>query len=140
MQFGIFGTTIKSLDADADILGIGFGVFDGNIPVAIVVKNSCIEQFVLGARPVALIFFEQLGIGILALRILIEHPHIAVRGCAVEVKPVFLDVLAMNAFVAGKTEHSLFQNWITPVPQRQREYEQLIAVADSGNAIFTPAI
>src|SRR6266702_8767762 len=62
------------------------------------------------------------------------------RRRAVEVKVVFLDVLAVIAFVAGKPEQALFQDRIAAVPQRERKTDLLVAVADACDAVFIPAV
>ncbi len=61
-------------------------------------------------------------------------------GKVVEVEPVLLHILAVISFTAGEPEHALLQNGIAAVPKRQSEYQQLIAVADAGNAVLTPAV
>src|SRR5262249_18997324 len=58
----------------------------------------------------------------------------------VEVEVVLLDVLAVIAFVAAQTEEPLFENRIAPVPQRQREADQLMMVRESREAVFVPAV
>src|SRR5579872_1918782 len=55
-------------------------------------------------------------------------------------EPIFLRILAMIAFVGSQPEQALFQNGIEAVPKGQREYQQLIAVADSRNPVLAPAI
>ena len=62
------------------------------------------------------------------------------RGRAVEVEVVFLDVLAVIALVAGEAEEAFFQDRIALVPQRDRETDRLVTVADAGQAVFVPAI
>jgi len=59
---------------------------------------------------------------------------------AVEVEVVFLDVLAVVAFVAGRAEDPLFQDGIAPIPQRQGKADVLVTVADAGDAVFVPAV
>ena len=61
-------------------------------------------------------------------------------GSVVEVEPVFFYVLAVVALVAGKAEHALFEDGVAAIPQGQREDQKLVAIADSRDAVFTPAI
>ena len=58
----------------------------------------------------------------------------------VEIEVIFFYVLAVIAFVAGQAEEAFFQNRITFVPQSQGKADGLLAVADSGQPIFIPAI
>src|ERR1700730_4948638 len=76
----------------------------------------------------------------LCARILVQHPHVAVGGRAVQVEPVFVDVLAVVALVAGEAEHALFENGIAAVPQSEGKDEHLEAVTDSGDTILAPAV
>jgi len=50
------------------------------------------------------------------LRILVQILHVGMRGSAVEVEVIFLYILAMIAFVAGKPKKPFFQDRITFVP------------------------
>src|SRR5579859_2693406 len=61
-------------------------------------------------------------------------------GSVIEVEPVFLYVLAVVALVAGKAEHAFFQDGVAAIPQGQREHQKLVAIADSCDTVFTPAI
>jgi len=63
-----------------------------------------------------------------------------VRRGAVEVEVIFLHILAMIAFVAGQPEETLFEDGIRPVPEREAEADELVAVADRGEAVLVPAI
>ena len=74
------------------------------------------------------------------MRILVEHLHVAVGGCAVQVEVVFLDVLAVVAFGAGQAVQPLLEDRVVPVPQRQGEAQVLGAVADPGQAVLVPAV
>ena len=58
----------------------------------------------------------------------------------VEVEVVLLDVLAVVALVAGEAEEPLLQDRVAAVPQRQREADALVAVADAGQAVLVPAV
>src|SRR5258706_3582642 len=108
MQLGGVRAAIESFDADADVFWTGLGILDKYVPVAVVVEDTGVEEFVLRTGAIALVLFQQFGIGVLTLRVLVEHAHVAMRRRAVEVKPIFLDVFSVNAFVAGKAEHAFF--------------------------------
>src|ERR1700684_2688428 len=131
---------IESLHAYADIFRRFFRVLDKNIEVAIVIKDAGIEQLKLSAPAAPTALFDQLFIGIFPLRIFVEHPHIAVRGSAVEMEPILLYVLAVIPFIAREPKHALLQNRIAPIPKRQCEHEKLIPVIDSRDAVLAPAI
>src|SRR3981081_463656 len=62
------------------------------------------------------------------------------RRCVIEIEPVFLYVLAVIALVAGESEHPLFENRVAAIPERERENQQLVTVANARDAVFTPAI
>jgi hypothetical protein len=63
-----------------------------------------------------------------------------VRRRGVEVVVTLLDVLAVIAFWARQPEEPLLKNGIVAVPQREREREATLAIADAEEAVFTPAI
>ena len=61
-------------------------------------------------------------------------------GVRVEVEVVLLHVLAVVALAVGQAEQPLLEDRILAVPQRQREAEQLLVVADAGEAVLAPAV
>ncbi len=83
---------------------------------------------------------DQVRVGIRALRILVQILHVRVAGDVVEVEVVLLDVLAVIAFVAGQAEHPLLEDRVGAVPQREREAQLLLVVADAGDAVLAPAV
>ena len=94
-----FGPAIERLDPDADVFGRGLRIFDEDIEVPIVIKHSGVEQFVFQATSRApSILLNQIPIRKLALRILVEVLHVAVRRSVVEIEVIFFDVLAVIAF------------------------------------------
>ncbi|MCE3225410.1 MAG: hypothetical protein K0S58_3590, partial [Nitrospira sp.] len=50
----------------------------------------------------------------------------------IEVEVVLLHILAVIAFVAGKSEDSFFQDRVFPVPQGQGKADDLMAIANAG--------
>ncbi len=62
------------------------------------------------------------------------------RGSVVEVKVAFLYVLAVIALFAREAKETFFEEWITAIPQGDGEADLLVAVADSGQAVFIPAV
>ena len=88
----------------------------------------------------AAVLLDQPRVGKLALRILVEHLQVGVRRRGVEVVVQLLHVLAVVALAVGQAEEPLLQNRIAAVPQRQRQAEPLLVVADAGDAVLAPAI
>src|SRR5437016_3207042 len=76
----------------------------------------------------------------LALWVLVEHLHVAVRGRAVEVEIIFLDVFAVVSLTRREPEQPLLQNRIAAIPERQGETQDLITVANPGDAVFAPTV
>ena len=44
----------------------------------------------------------------------------------------------MISFATSQTKGALFQNWIAAVPERERETDHLMAIANSGEPVFIP--
>ena len=112
-----FRATVMHGDTDQDVFRITFSVFDKHIEVAVVVEDASVEKFVFHllarAPPVRL---HQIAIGIFSLGILVQVLHVRVCRCAVEIKVVFLDVLAVIAFAVGQPEKPFFQDRVATVP------------------------
>src|SRR6185503_15675014 len=119
------GTAIVYRDAHQHVIGVRLRIFDEHVEVAILCERAGVEQLVLGlaARPL-LTLLHQLRVWIGALRVLIELLH----------------VLVVIAFAVGQSEQPLLQNRIAAVPQRQRQTQSLLVIAESSEAVFTPAI
>ena len=78
--------------------------------------------------------------GILGLRILVERLHVRMRRRRIEVVVALLHVLAVVALRAGQAEQPLLQDRVAAVPQRQREAQPALAIADAQQPVFAPAI
>ena len=141
MQHCVFRAPIESLDAYADVFGIRLGILNEDIEIAVVIENARIEQLELRTLSgAAAVFFHQMGIRELSLRVFVKHPHVAVRGSVVEVEIIFFYVFAVIALGRTQPEHSLFQDRIAPVPKRERKDQKLVPIANPGDSIFAPAI
>src|SRR6478672_10562110 len=46
----------------------------------------------------------------------------------------------MIPLATGKSEEPFFQNWIVPIPEGQGKADQLVPIANTGEAIFVPTI
>src|SRR5688572_22756905 len=58
----------------------------------------------------------------------------------VEIIIIFLHIFAMIAFASRQPENSLFKNRVFAIPERERETDFLMAVGNSPNSVFIPAI
>src|SRR5262249_48444423 len=90
------------------------------------------------AAPPVLLDEEPVGIG--GLRVAVEAAHVAVRRRRVEVVIELLHVLAVVALGAGDAEEPLLEDRIAAVPQRQREAQAALAIADPEEAVLAPAV
>src|SRR6202011_4582980 len=86
------------------------------------------------------VFLEELRVGKSALRVFVDH---ALKGMArqrVDVEVTLLHVLAVIAFVRNEAEVTLLQDRIAFVPERERPAEDLVAIAETCDAVLTPAV
>ncbi len=141
MQGGRLRAAVGGDDADVDLVRRGLGVAHFHVPVAAVVECARVEQgeWRIKARA-ARVLMHQPAIRVLGLGILVEIAHPGVGGRGVEIEVVLLDVLAVVALVAGEAEGALLEDRIAAVPQRQREAQTLLLVADAAHAILIPAV
>src|SRR5262249_33693080 len=135
------GAAVVRRDADADVLGAGLGVLDDDVEVAIIGEDTGVEQFVLGlARGAAAGFGDAVGVGGSGLRVLVEVAEVRAGGGGVEVEVGFLDVVAVVAFGAAEAEEAFLEDGVAFVPQGEGEDEELVAVAEAGEAVLAPAV
>jgi len=92
---------------------------------------------VLAAAPVLL---NQVRIGKRCLWVFVQVLHVGMRGRAVEIEVVLFDILAVIPFASRQPKQALFQDRIMFIPESDGEAEVLVAVANSSNAIFIPAV
>ena len=110
--------------------GLFFGVFHEHVEISVIVEDTGIEQFVFELLPRSPpVGLDQVPVGKLALRVLVEVLHVGVRRRAVEVEVVLLHILAMIALVVREPEQALLQDRVALVPQRQRKTKPLLVVA-----------
>src|SRR5713226_196274 len=62
------------------------------------------------------------------------------RGSGIEIVIELLHVLAVIALFSTQPEQPFFQDGIAPVPERDGEAEELVPIADAGDAVLVPAI
>src|SRR6476469_4278156 len=128
-------------NADQNVVRRRLRIFDEHIEVAIVVEYAGVEEFVLtivARAPTVLI--DEMRIGKLPVRILVERLVVRVCWRAIQVEVALIDVLAVVAFVVRQAEQAFFQNGIPAVPQRDRETEAALAVAPAEKSVFSPPI
>src|SRR5262249_56106198 len=63
-----------------------------------------------------------------------------VGGDRVQVPPVLLDILAVVALRPGQPEGALLQDRVAAVPQRQRQAQPLLDIAEPGQPVLAPAV
>ena len=113
------GAAIGRFDADQDIVGAGFGVFDDHVEITIVVENAGVDELELQiAFAAPAVFFNQPPVRKFRLRVLVEKFHVGVGRRRVEIKIILFNVFAVVALVTGETEEAFFQDRIFAVPQR----------------------
>ena len=135
------GPAVVDGDAHEDVAWPGFGVLHEHVEVAVLVEGAGVDQLVLEvlARAPA-VGLEQVAVRELALRVLVQELHVRVRRRRVDVEVVLLDVLAVVALAVGEPEETFLQDRVALVPERQREAQALLVVADPAQTVFAPAI
>ena len=128
-------------DADEHVLRTLLGVLDEHVEVPVLVEHAGVEELVLEllARSSA-VGLDQVPVRKLALRVLVQVLHVRVRRRAVEVEVVLLHVLAVVALAVGESVEALLQDRVALVPQRQREAQPLLVVADSAETVLAPLV
>ena len=136
-----FRPAVGERQADEHVVRIGLGILRDDIEVASVVEDTRILdfEFRLQARAPR-VPLDQLRIGKLRLRILVERPHIGMRRRRIEIVPDLFRIFAVIALRIRKPENPLLQNGIALIPQRHRKAQPALAVADPEQPILAPAI
>src|SRR5215471_8379133 len=100
--------TVYRGDANEDIFWIGLGILDRDVEVAILRKNTCVDQFIFRfASPTTTILGHQIGIREGALWIFVQGLHVRMSRGTVKKVVVFLHILTMVAFRASQAEEPL---------------------------------
>jgi len=141
MQPGLVRPPVVHGDLDQHVVGRRLGVLDEHVEVAVLGEDAGVQQLVLEiaatARPVGR---HQVGVRVRRLWILVQELQVRMGRGAVQVEVVLLDVLAVVPLAVGQPEHPLLQQRVAAVPQRQREAQPLLVVADAGDAVLTPPV
>ena len=88
----------------------------------------------------AAVLVDQGLIGKCCLRIFVQALHVGVRGSAVEIEILLLDIFAVVALVTAEAEEALLEDRVAGVPEAESEADALVAVADAGEAVLVPAV
>jgi hypothetical protein len=135
------GAAILDRDPNEHVLDARLGVLHEDIEVPIAIEDARVEEFVFTVVACALLVAcTQRVIREAGLRILVEILHVGMRGRAIQVEAVVLDVFAVAAFGVGQPEEPFFQEGIAPVPERDCEADQLLTIADAGEPVVAPAV
>ena len=128
-------------DAAEDVLRCRLRVLDLDVEVVVVVEDAGVEQLVLQLMPrPGSVRGDEVVVRELLLRVLVEIALVAVRRDVVDVEVVLLDVLAVVALDVRQAEQALLQDRVALVPQRDRQAQPLLVVADPGDAVLAPPV
>ena len=118
---------IAHADLDEDVLRRLLGILHKDIEVAIIVEDTRIQQLVLHVATITLfVLLDQIAVRESRLRILVQVLHVGMRGRAVEVEVVFLDVFAVVGLAVGQAEHAFLEDGVFAVPQGHAKAKQLL--------------
>ena len=132
---------VSHLNRHQDVVRVSLRVVHLDDPVPVLVERPGVQEFVLGLGAVAPgVLGDEVVVGVGALRVVIAPPVPRVARHRVQVPPVLLDVLAVIALLAGKPERPLLEDRVAPVPQRQRQAQPLLDVAEPGEPVLAPAV
>jgi hypothetical protein len=83
---------------------------------------------------------HELLVGERSLRVPVEQLTPRVRGCGVQGPPVLLHVLTVVALPVRQTEPALLEPVVPLVPQRDRQVQEAVSVAQARDAVLTPPV
>ena len=123
------------------VVGSALGVLDVDVDVAIIVEDAGVEQLVLQLEPASsAVRGDEIGVRELVQRISVAVLQVRARRSGVEVEVVLLHVLTVIALGVRQSEHPLLQDRIDPVPERNREAQALVVVAEAGDSVLAPFV
>ena len=86
----------------------GLGVVGGDVPVAVAVEGTRVDQLVLGREPVSpAVLGQQVAVGKFDLGVEVAPLHPGVGGRGVDVPPVLLGVLTVVSLVCGTRKQTI---------------------------------
>ena len=132
---------VVNCDSDQDVVGRTLGVFNEDIEIAIAIEDPRVGQFVLKFLTRSLtIDIQQFLVGEDGLRILVQSLAIGMSRGGIEVEVAVLDVFAVITFVAGEAIQTFLEDRVDTIPQGEGKAESALAVGETEQAIFTPAV
>ena len=141
MKRGRIGTPVDGGEADEDVLGVGLGVLDRHVEVAVLVEDARVEEFVLHLGFAALgVGVHEVLVGEGGLWVFVVALEVGVAGRPIHVEVVFLHVLAVVALAAGESEGAFLEDGVFLVPEREREAEALVVVRKAEQTVLAPAV
>ena len=141
MQWCVVWSSIGDRHTDEDVFRVRLGVLNCDVEVAAAIEQAGISQFVLGVIPgKGRVLRPQFVVGKSPLRVFVEGPHEGVCRRRIEIEVRLFDVLAMITFVVAESEQAFLENRILTVPQSKAETQSALAIGDSQQAVFAPAI
>src|SRR5207245_116137 len=141
MQCGRLRPAITYADLDEEVFWRLFSIFHKDIEVAVLLEHTRVEQFIFHVATIApLVGLDQIVVRIFRLRIFVQVLHVGMRGRAVEVEVVFLNVFTVVGLAVREAEHTFLEDRVLAVPQRNRKTKQLLVIADAGKTILSPVV
>ena len=141
MQLGSLRSAVMRGNTNQNIFRAGLGILDKDVEIAVLIEDARFNQLEFQITPgPPPVFLHQAGVGVFRLGVFVQEFHIRVSRRVIQVKVVFLHVLAVVALVSAEAKQPFLQDRITAVPEGRREADVLMTVRDAGNAIFAPAI
>ena len=134
-------TTVNNADPNRDVIRGGLRVFDEDIEIATLIKDTRINQLEFRLiTPTPAVLLEQALIGKTLLRILVKPPHEAMGGGIGEMVIVIFNIFAVVPLFISQTKRPLFQNGVLAIPKGKRKAKTTLVIANAQQAIFAPAI
>ena len=141
LQAGRILAAVVDGHADQDVVRSRLGVLQEDVEIPVVVEDPRVDELVfeLLPRPPP-VRVEEVTVGELALRVLVEVLHVRVGRRRVEVEVVLLHVLAVVPLAVGEAERALLEDGIPLVPEGEGEAETLLVVGDPAQPVLAPPV
>src|SRR5258706_556105 len=141
VERGGLGSAVVRGDTHQDVFVAGLSVLDHHIEIPVVGEGLRVDEleFRIGDAAQAILLL-QLRVRELPLRVLVKHLQIGVGRSGIEVVIELLDVFTIVSLVTNKSGQALLVNPILCVPQRQRQAQALLRVAEPADTILAPAV
>ena len=137
----MFRSAVGHANPDEDVVHVRLGILDLHVEVAVLIEDACVDQLELGIEAIAFcIFLAERRVRKCRLRVLVQAFHVTVRGGVVEIVVVLLHVLAVIPLDVVQAEEPFLQDRIASIPQRHGKADGLMAIAETGEAVFVPAV